>query len=117
MNTSKPGWQTSEFWLHILVTLAMVAGAASGALPPQWAAVAVVVSQTAYSISRGLSKLGANETGAVPPPTTPQVIDATILAEMGNEALAGEVVIPERSGGEFPCVASRRLAREERIAE
>ena len=52
----KSGVKTTEFWCHALGTVGLVVAAVSGALPPQYAAIGIGISQAVYSISRGLAK-------------------------------------------------------------
>ncbi len=55
---TKPGWQTSEFWLHVLLIVGVVATSLStSGLPPQWAAACATAATASYGISRGLAKL------------------------------------------------------------
>ncbi len=54
----KPGHRTTEFWIIILTTIAAVATAVAGAVPPEWAAGCAALGGAAYAISRGLAKLG-----------------------------------------------------------
>ncbi len=54
-----PGWKTTEFWLHAVVIVGIVATALAGAgLPPKWAAGCVVAATASYGIARGLAKMG-----------------------------------------------------------
>lgn len=64
MNTSRRGWQTTEFWMTMLVHVATLASVLTDVLPPQYAAIASSVAQLGYSVARGASKFKANETGA-----------------------------------------------------
>lgn len=50
--------KTTEFQITLLTNFAILAAAFEGVLPPKWAAVASAFSSAAYSISRGLSKMG-----------------------------------------------------------
>lgn len=61
------GFATTEFWATVAVAVGSLAASVSDALPPRWAAVAVSVSVGAYSIARGLAKLGPVGTVSVPP--------------------------------------------------
>jgi len=54
----KPGWRTTEFWTHILLTVATVGGVVGGLVTGPVGAIVVAISQGAYAISRGLSKTG-----------------------------------------------------------
>ncbi len=57
--SAKPGWQTSEFWVHALTIIGVVATSfATAGLPAKWAAGFVVASAASYGISRGLAKMG-----------------------------------------------------------
>lgn len=56
----KAGWRTTEFWVTVVANLGLVLSAASGALPPPYAALASAASVFAYNVSRGLTKGGAN---------------------------------------------------------
>ena len=59
VSTVTPGWQTSEFWMTALGQIGLVLAAASGALPARYAAIAGVLSQVAYNVSRGMVKSSA----------------------------------------------------------
>lgn len=54
----KSGIKTTEFQIMILTNIGILAAAFEGVLPAKWAAVASAFSSVAYSISRGLSKMG-----------------------------------------------------------
>lgn len=64
MNTSKPGWKTTEFWLTVALLVADVAAASTGLMPPETAAVVATVTGAVYKVVRGMSKIGADELGA-----------------------------------------------------
>jgi hypothetical protein len=68
----RPGWQTTEFWMTALSNAGLLLGAASGALPPKYAVVAVAASQVAYNVSRGLAKQGSFMPTLLPSPVDPQ---------------------------------------------
>jgi len=55
----KPGASTTEFWGNLTSSLGAVLMATSGAVAPETAAVLVAVSNSAYELSRGLAKGGA----------------------------------------------------------
>lgn len=57
--TVKPGHKTTEALATVLVAVGVLAAALAGHLSPRWAAIASSVSVGAYSLSRGLTKLGA----------------------------------------------------------
>ena len=57
-NNQSPGWKTTEFWCHAAITAGIVLAAAEGSLPPKYAALCVVLSQSCYSLARGLAKQG-----------------------------------------------------------
>ncbi len=52
------GYRTTEFWVHMLGTIGVVAGAIAGFVPATIAAIVTGISGGAYAISRGLSKMG-----------------------------------------------------------
>jgi hypothetical protein len=56
---TKPGWQTSEFWLTLITNLVGVLGMAKGIVPPQYQgyiAVALIVLNGVYTTARTLIK-------------------------------------------------------------
>lgn len=53
---AKSGWQTTEWWATVLVSVGSWAAAQQDALPPRYAAIAAAVSVSAYAISRALAK-------------------------------------------------------------
>lgn len=63
MNTSKPGWKTTEFWFTALLVAADVAAVAAGMLPPETGALLATASTGIYKLVRGASKFGADELG------------------------------------------------------
>ena len=58
----KAGWRTTEFWLAALTTIGSVGGSLAGILPEKAGIWAGIIATAAYSISRGLAKVGS------PPP-------------------------------------------------
>lgn len=64
MNTSKPGWKTTEFWITAVLLLADVAAASTGFLPPETAAIVATATGAVYKLARAASKFGADEVGA-----------------------------------------------------
>lgn len=54
----KPGLKTTELVANILNNVGAALLGFSGILDPKWAALAAVVSNIAYMISRGLAKSG-----------------------------------------------------------
>lgn len=66
----KPGIRTTEFWLTILGAAGAIAAAAANVFPGKYAALLIVVSTTAYKLSRGLAKIsppGSQATTAIYP--------------------------------------------------
>lgn len=57
----KPGWKTTEFWATVLFNVGSVASAASGVVPPKFAAFVSAVSVAAYAIARGLAKKNGSD--------------------------------------------------------
>jgi hypothetical protein len=55
----KPGHKTTEALATALVAIGALAAALAGHLSPRYAAYASSISVGAYSLSRGLTKLGA----------------------------------------------------------
>ena len=62
----KPGYQTTELAAAVLASVAAWVANWAGTLNPKWAALVMAASSVGYSLSRGLTKLGAHM--AVPPP-------------------------------------------------
>lgn len=58
----KPGVTTTEFWVNLLSSVGALAAAASGSVSPEMAATLLTVSNSAYGLSRGLAKGGAQPT-------------------------------------------------------
>lgn len=56
IKTIKSGWKTTEFWISIFTSVGAIMAGVSGILPPEYSAIITIVSNTAYSISRGLAK-------------------------------------------------------------
>lgn len=52
----KPGYKTTEFWITIATSGALVLEAVQGALPPQTATIVAGLVTGLYALSRGLSK-------------------------------------------------------------
>jgi hypothetical protein len=59
----KPGWQTTEFWVTVLVVVGDVVGALTQHIPTQYTGIASAVAAGLYAVSRGLAKV------TLPPPT------------------------------------------------
>ena len=55
----KPSLATTEFWANVLVQVGNVLAATSGAVDPKTAATLMIISNSAYGLSRGLAKGGA----------------------------------------------------------
>lgn len=60
MNT-KPGWQTTEFWVTKLSLAAMILGTVAGYIPGTWSVVGGAIAAGLYAISRGLAKSNATD--------------------------------------------------------
>lgn len=57
MNTTKPGWQTTEFWMKILsVDVPALIAALSGHISIEHALEATVISQALFNIGRVVQK-------------------------------------------------------------
>jgi hypothetical protein len=56
---TKPGIYTTEFWVTALTVLGLVLASFLDAVPDKYAAIVVAVSTGAYTLARGLSKMGA----------------------------------------------------------
>jgi len=66
----KPGVHTSEFWLSVVVVLAVGIDALAGSLPDRYAGIAVAVASGLYALSRGLAKRpGVHVYQGTEPPT------------------------------------------------
>lgn len=59
-NSGKPGWQTSEFYLHLATQAAVLWGAIQGFVPAKWAAIITVAGTAIYTISRTVAKAVAD---------------------------------------------------------
>lgn len=53
---TRPGIHTTEFWLTVAGNAAVLITTIAGVLPPEYAAIAVVVANALYAISRGIAK-------------------------------------------------------------
>jgi hypothetical protein len=57
MNTIKPGWKTTEFWIALLAEIVPVVLIAFGVtIPPELLAAILSVPPTGYAVSRGIAK-------------------------------------------------------------
>lgn len=52
MNGQKPGWKTSEFWLHTAVQIGSFWGAVSGLIPPKYAIIISAIGASVYNIGQ-----------------------------------------------------------------
>ena len=69
---AKPGWKTSEFYLHIISILVVIGSAATPLIPAAafpWLAGAAVFLSTAYTVARTVAK-------ATPTPADDAFLDA-----------------------------------------
>lgn len=68
----KPGYQTSELLVTVLVIVGQLVAALTSNLKPEWAAFGTAISAAAYALSRGITKNGTPTVIATPPapPTT-----------------------------------------------
>ena len=55
-----PGYKTTELLAAVLSSVAGWVATWAGTLPPKWAAIVMAASSVGYSLSRGLTKLGAS---------------------------------------------------------
>jgi hypothetical protein len=53
----KPGYQTTEFYVALLVILGSFFATLAGSLPDRYAALASSISGGLYAVSRGLAKV------------------------------------------------------------
>lgn len=67
MNGTKPGYQTTEFWLTLVGNLINVVGMFKGVIPPGIAAIVVAVLNGIYTIVRGFVKSSDNAAAASTP--------------------------------------------------
>jgi hypothetical protein len=58
MAMGTPGEKTTEFWMAILVKVAVLVGALLGQIPWDTAAGAIAVTAGGYAVGRGLAKQG-----------------------------------------------------------
>lgn len=67
---TKPGYQTTEFWVSVLTGAYMVLNTTGlvSQVPDRWAAVALAIITAAYSVARGQAKQGVAYTPPVSPP-------------------------------------------------
>lgn len=56
---AKPGFKTTEFWSGKLIQLGALVAAVSGQLSPKYAALAALVVEGCYALSRGITKAGS----------------------------------------------------------
>lgn len=57
-----PGYKTTELLAAVLSSVAGWVATWAGTLSPKWAAIVMAASSVGYSLSRGLTKLGASRT-------------------------------------------------------
>lgn len=55
----KPGFKTTEFWSGKLIQAGALIAALSGQLSPKYAAIAALVVEGCYAVSRGITKAGS----------------------------------------------------------
>ena len=60
------GWRTTEFWVTVATNASLVCAAASGALPPKYAAVSGALATAFYTIGRSLVKMQAGASDSTP---------------------------------------------------
>lgn len=56
MNSSKPGWQTSEFWLQVASQVGTVWAAVAGFVPAKYAAIISTAGIAIYTVARTIAK-------------------------------------------------------------
>lgn len=56
MKDTKPGWQTTEFWLTIFTNAGSLVGTYGGFIPEPWGLIVGAIVTAGYQISRGLAK-------------------------------------------------------------
>jgi len=83
----KSSFKSVEFWVAVLSGLGAVAASLAGILPPELAAKIAVGSSVAYSLSRGMAKLGDPE-GGIKPGLASTETWATIASTLGTVAAA-----------------------------
>ena len=52
----KPGYRTSEFWLSVVVVIAVGSDALAGSLPDRYGGIAAAIAAGLYAVGRGLAK-------------------------------------------------------------
>lgn len=67
----KPGYQTTELAVTLLVVVGQLIAALTSNLKPEWAAFGTSAASAAYALARGLAK---RPTVTVAAPTTPVVV-------------------------------------------
>lgn len=75
--SGKPGWKTTEFWLHLATQAAVLWGAVQGFVPPKIAAIVTIVGQAIYTIAATVRK-GVADVQAVKATTTTTITTATL---------------------------------------
>lgn len=62
MNTGKPGWKTTEFYLTLLTNLVAIVGALKGVIPDHVATIIVAVANGSYGVVRAITKSNTSGT-------------------------------------------------------
>lgn len=55
-NSGKPGWKTSEFWIHLATQAGVLWGAVAGLVPAKIAVIVTVAGTAVYTIARTIAK-------------------------------------------------------------
>lgn len=58
--SSKPGWKTSEFWVHLATQAGILWAAVQGFVPPKVAAIVTAAGAAIYTIARTVAKAVAD---------------------------------------------------------
>lgn len=56
MDTGKPGWKTTEFYLTLLTNIVAIVGSLKGVIPQEAATIVVAVANGIYGIIRAVTK-------------------------------------------------------------
>lgn len=76
MNSTSPGWRSTEFWLHLASQAALLWGAVQGFVPAKWAAIISTIGIAVYTVARTVLKTvtdvkAAQQAAAEPAPVAP----------------------------------------------
>lgn len=77
--TTKPGWQTTEFWMNLATQASVLWGAVQGFVPPKIAAIVSIAGVAVYTVARTVVKAIADLKATKTVVVTAAPIDASTV--------------------------------------